>query len=88
MEKTFEYETKKYEVQFDGRKFHLTSYGKRTTFCGEQISRPKWSVSQPATLQEFVNNVRPRCGSCKASAVISITIEQAVGGFEPEEQET
>ena len=86
MNKVFECETKKYEVQFDGRKFHLTSNGKRT-FCGEQISRPKWSGSQPATLQEFIDEVRPRCRSCKANAVISITIEQIVDGFEEEEQE-
>lgn len=59
----------KYQVFFDGTKFHL-SKDRRETFCGKSIKWPKFSESQYATAQEFVMQVRPRCRSCNESALI------------------
>ena len=69
----------KYQVYFDGRKFHLSEDGK-ITFCGKQIptGAARWTQDQPATIKEFVDEVRPRCSSCKANSEISIAIDLIV----------
>lgn len=68
----------KYQVYNKSGRFHLSENGKKT-FCGKQISRASgWVQSQGATSKEFIEEVRPRCTSCRVNAEICLFIDDMV----------
>lgn len=72
----------KFQVFYHRGKAHLSEGGHKT-FCGESISRPSgFMQSQPATLNEFIEEVRPRCSKCRFNAEMSIVIVQLAKAME------
>lgn len=60
-------ENTKYQVRWNKGKAHLSENGTKT-FCGQKIQGWGWTVDQPATISEFLKEVKPKCSGCKLGA--------------------
>jgi len=72
---------KKYEVKWKKGKAHLINENGKT-FCGDQtLWMVGWGRDEPATAQEFLKEVKPKCGECRDAVKMSLAVTDLIEKF-------
>jgi len=65
---------KKYEVKWKNGKAHLIKEDGKT-MCDDQTKfKSGWAIDEPATPQEFLKEVKPKCGECRDAVKLSLAV--------------